>query len=228
MKKKAGKTVTEVRIVEAAVQLFARNGFKGTSTKDISRLARVNEVTLFRYFPHKADLFRAAAESRLSGVRMGRDLQSKLAAVEPLHVTVPMLTEFLLENFFNSPQLIRLIFVVGFEVPGADCMVREYLGPFFDVIQGYFERCAAKGWIQDVEPSIATLSLAGVVSAHQNLYRLFTKQELGWNMDKSVPAYTDFLLGALGHKRLSEGKSAKRSQVASLAELNESLGQDHR
>ena len=208
MKKKAGKTVTEARIVEAAVQLFANNGFKGASTRDIARLARVNEVTLFRYFPHKNDLFCAAAESRLSRVRMGRELQSRLAKDEALHVTVPMLTEFLLENFFYPPDLLRLIFVAGFEVPGADRMVREYLGPFFDVIHGYFERCASKGLIGDVEPAMATLSLAGVVSAHQNFYRLFTERDLGWNLERSVPAYADFLLNALGQQRLEPVQEA--------------------
>jgi len=207
MKKKAGKTVTEVRIVEAAVQLFARNGFKGTSTRDISRLARINEVTLFRYFPHKAELFSAAAESRLSQIRMGRVLQSKLAADESLNVIVPMLTEFLMENFFYPPDLLRLISVAAFEVPGTDRMVREYLGPFFDIIHGYFERCAAKGLIGNVEPSVATLGLAGAVSAHRNFYRLFTERDLGWDMEKSVPAYADFLLSALGHQRLSPVQS---------------------
>ena len=209
MKRKAGKTVTEARIVEAAVQLFARNGYKGTSTRDISRLARVNEVTLFRYFPHKADLFSAAAESRLGRVRMARELQSKLASDASLEVIVPMLTEFLLENFFVSPELVRLVFVAGFEVPGADHMVREHLGPYFDIIHGYFERCAAKGLIRDVEPSVATLSLAGVVSAHQNLYRLFTDRELEWNLEQSIPAYSEFLLGALGYQRLGQIQTAK-------------------
>jgi len=202
MKKKAGKTVTEVRIVEAAVQLFALQGYKGTSTRDISRHAKVNEVTLFRYFPHKSDLFSAATESRLMRVRMGRALQSQLAADASLQVVVPMLTEFLLENFFDPPDLVRLLYVAGFEVPGADLMVREYLGPYFDIIHGYFERCAAKGLIRDVEPSIATLSLAGVVSAHRNFYRLFTGRDLEWDAQKSGPAYADFLLGALGHNRL--------------------------
>ncbi|HVO78381.1 MAG TPA: TetR/AcrR family transcriptional regulator [Candidatus Bathyarchaeia archaeon] len=209
MKRKAGKTVTEARIVEAAVQLFARNGYKGTSTRDISRLARVNEVTLFRYFPHKAELFCAAAESRLSRVRMGRDLQNKLATDASLEVIVPMLTEFLLENFFASPDLVRLIFVAGFEVTGADRMVREYLGPYFDIIHSYFERCAAKGLIRDVEPSVATLSLAGVVSAHQNLYRLFTDRELGWDLEHSIPVYSEFLLGALGYQRLGQRRTAE-------------------
>ncbi len=201
VKKKAGKSVTEARIVEAAVQLFANNGFKGASTRDIARLARVNEVTLFRYFPRKNDLFCAAAESRLSRVRMGRELQNKLAKDASLNVTVPMLTEFVLENFFYPPDLLRLIFVAGLEVPGAERMVREYLGPFFDVVHGYFERCSAKGLIGDVEPAVATLSLAGVVSAHQNFYRLFTDKDLDWSREESVPAYAHFLLSALGHQR---------------------------
>src|SRR5271166_6452738 len=136
VKKKAGKTVTEIRIVEAAVQLFARQGYKGTSTRDISHHAKVNEVTLFRYFPHKSDLFSAATESRLSRIRMGRELQSKLATDASIQVVVPMLTEFLVENFFDQPELVRLLYVAGFEVPGADRYVREYLGPFYDTIHG--------------------------------------------------------------------------------------------
>jgi AcrR family transcriptional regulator len=200
-KKQAGKTITEARIVEAAVQLFARNGFKATSTRDISKLARVNEVTLFRYFPHKADLFTAATESRLIRVRMGRALQSKLADDAAIEEVVPMLTEFLLDNFFEPPDLARLLYVAGFEVPGADLMVREYLGPFFDAIHGYFERSSARGLIGNIEPSIATLSLAGVVSAHQNFYHLFTGKELEWKAEQSGPAYANFLLSALGRRK---------------------------
>jgi AcrR family transcriptional regulator len=205
VKKKSGKTVTEARIVEAAVQLFARQGYRGTSTRDISQRAKVNEVTLFRYFPRKSDLFSAAAESRLGRIRMGRELQNKLAADASIQVVVPMLTEFLLTNFFEEPDLVRLLYVVGFEVPGADLFVREYLGPFFDAVHGYFERCAARGTIRNIEPSVAALSLAGIMSAHQNLYRLFTGQDPAWNAEKVAPVYTDFLLKALGHSESNAG-----------------------
>ena len=199
MKNAPGNSVTEARIVEAAAQLFSRHGYKGASTRDISNLAKVNEVTLFRYFPRKTELFWAAVESRLSRVRMGRELQSKLAADAELPVIVPMLSKFLLEKVFEQPDLLRLLYVAGFEVPGADRMVREHLGPIFDVVHGYFERCAAKGLIGDVEASMATLSLAGIVSAHQNLYHLFTGKQLEWKIQQSAPAYADFLLNALGH-----------------------------
>lgn len=54
-RRSAGTSVTEVRIVEAAEQLFAHNGFKGTSTWEIAQLADLNEATLFRYFPRKPE-----------------------------------------------------------------------------------------------------------------------------------------------------------------------------
>ena len=130
---------------------------------------------------------------------MERELQGNLASDAALQVIVPMLAKFLLENIVDQPDLMRLLYVAGFEVPGADRMVREYLGPIFDVIHGYFERCSAKGLIRDVEPSMATLSLAGIVSAHQNLYQLFTGKKLDWNAEQSAPVYADFLLNALGY-----------------------------
>ena len=49
------------RIVRAAnIALFSRQGYHRTSTRDIARLADVSEVTLYRYFEHKEDVFWAA------------------------------------------------------------------------------------------------------------------------------------------------------------------------
>ena len=40
------KSVTEVRILEAAVQLFARHGFSGTSTREIAQLGEGGVIEL--------------------------------------------------------------------------------------------------------------------------------------------------------------------------------------
>jgi AcrR family transcriptional regulator len=52
----------EVRhlILDAARQLFAANGFRGTSTREIADTAGVAEVLLFRNFGSKADLYSTA------------------------------------------------------------------------------------------------------------------------------------------------------------------------
>jgi TetR/AcrR family transcriptional repressor of mexJK operon len=47
-------------ILEAAITLFARNGFSETGISDIARAAGVSHGTIFRYFPSKEELFRSA------------------------------------------------------------------------------------------------------------------------------------------------------------------------
>jgi AcrR family transcriptional regulator len=49
---------TSQRILEAATRVFARDGVSGATTREIARIARVNEVTLFRYFKNKNELLR--------------------------------------------------------------------------------------------------------------------------------------------------------------------------
>ena len=188
MKRTAERSVTEVRLVEAAVQLFSRQGFKGTSTRDIAHLAGVNEVTLFRYFARKADLFWAAAESRLNRLKFGRELQNGLAKDLDPDVIVPMLAAFVVEKLSEHPELIRLLYVARFELPGADRVFREHLGPIFDAVHAYFSRCAAKGLIRDLDPTIATLGLAGAVSAHLNLHELFTGEGCRWDASHVLPS----------------------------------------
>src|SRR5579864_4319655 len=45
-------------IVAAAVPLFARNGFAGTTTRELAAAAGVSEALLFRHFPSKQSLWR--------------------------------------------------------------------------------------------------------------------------------------------------------------------------
>jgi len=197
VKKTAERSVTEVRLVEAAAQLFSRQGFKGTSTRDIAQLAGVNEATLFRYFGKKTDLFWAAAESRLNRLKFGRELQSGLASDLDPDVIVPMLTSFMVESMSEHPELVRLLHVARFELPGADQVFREHLGPIFDAIHAYFSRCAAKGLIRDLDPTIVTLGLAGSVSAHLDLHKFFTGRDVPWDAQNAAPIYAQLWLNAL-------------------------------
>jgi len=182
------------------VQLFSRQGFKGTSTRDIANLAGVNEATLFRYFARKKDLFWAAAESRLNRLKFGRELQNGLTTDLDPDVIVPMLAAFMVENMSEQPELMRLLYVARFELPGADQMFREHLGPIFDAVNAYFGRCAAKGLIRDLDPAIATLGLVGAVSAHLNLHELFTGQNAPWDTQTAAPVYAQLWLNGLQQK----------------------------
>src|SRR5471032_2842323 len=49
---------TSQRILDAALRIFGRDGVSGATTREIARVAKVNEVTLFRYFKNKNELLR--------------------------------------------------------------------------------------------------------------------------------------------------------------------------
>ena len=197
MKNAAEKNVTEVRIVEAAVQLFSRQGYKGTSTREIAQLAGLNEATVFRYFARKTDLFWAAAESRLNRLKLSRELQNGMATDLDPEVVLPMLVNFVVKEISEDSELMRLLYVAAFEFPGSERMFRDHLGPIFDSVNAYFSRCAARGVISDLEPTFATLGLAGAVSAHRNLHQLFTGRDLPPDGGAFAPAYAQFWLNAL-------------------------------
>jgi AcrR family transcriptional regulator len=51
--------LTRQRILTAARQVFARDGFQGATTREIAREAGVNEVTIFRHFHTREELLHA-------------------------------------------------------------------------------------------------------------------------------------------------------------------------
>src|SRR5215471_20634491 len=50
------------QILKTAIRLFAQKGFRGTTTREIALAAGVNEVTIFRHFSSKQDLYAAILE----------------------------------------------------------------------------------------------------------------------------------------------------------------------
>jgi AcrR family transcriptional regulator len=53
-------------LIDAALALFARKGFRGTTTKEIAEAAGCSEATIFKYFASKDELYSAILETKAS------------------------------------------------------------------------------------------------------------------------------------------------------------------
>jgi TetR/AcrR family transcriptional regulator, transcriptional repressor of aconitase len=82
-------------IVMAAVPLFARKGFAGTTTRELAEAANISEGLLFRHFPTKLHLY---GEILRLGCE-GDPALDRLAALEPSTMTLVHMIHYMVRYF---------------------------------------------------------------------------------------------------------------------------------
>lgn len=193
------KSLTKARLLEAAVLLFSRGGYNGTGTREIARLAEINESTLFRHYPSKKDLFWAALETRLTKLKLGRELQSALGGDEGPELVLPLFFEFLVRTIHEQPEVMRLLYISALELPGGAEMYQKHLGSIFDSVTAYIGNCVRRGVIAGVDPRMLTLAFIGSVIATLSAYEVFVGRALPFREAHQASAsYSEFWLRMLG------------------------------
>src|ERR1700723_4374381 len=67
------------QIIAAASELFARNGFEGTSIRDIAAASGVLSGSLYYHFPSKEDLLLTVHEESLTAMR--QEVEAAIAGI---------------------------------------------------------------------------------------------------------------------------------------------------
>jgi AcrR family transcriptional regulator len=187
------------RILAAASQLFARQGYHGTSTREIARLSDVSENTIFRHFERKEDLFWSALRARCSVMRLRRDLVEGMTEGDAPDVILPKIVELLADILNYSPELLRLIAVALLEMQWkADVFCDEFLSPVFSTINKYLEMSVRNGRVRNLDPTMVTAALTTMVLVHPWLSRHTSSEETKYADGRAAErAYTAFWLDVL-------------------------------
>lgn len=201
--------------MHAATQLFARQGYHGTSAREIARLADISENTLFRYFEHKEDLFWAALRSQLSALELRRDLLSDLADAANPEIVLPQILALLVDTSILSPVLLRLIAIAFIELPWrAQAVCYEYLSPIFSAINCYLASNIARGKCRNVNPSLLTAALASMVMVHPEFSKLFAGVPPPYSDSReAIRVYTKFWLDMLRPEPTVSGIAAQIAEA---------------
>jgi len=162
------------RILEAALDLFSKNGFYATTTRKIAQEADVNEVTLFRHFNSKMDLFQEILGIvRQVGFNTDWLKDIDLEPVEAIRFSI----EKALNNAKDHPRKFRILMyalldrVEGFE----DQYVKEQLTGGYEFLIETFQKLKQLERLRsDLEPQIlASLLMAQMIATIQfrNLFK---------------------------------------------------------
>jgi TetR/AcrR family transcriptional regulator, transcriptional repressor of aconitase len=90
-------------IVAAALPLFARKGFGGTTTRELAEAASISEALLFKHFPSKKHLY---GEILHLGCE-GDPALERLASLEPSTLTLVRMTHYMVRYFLQAGEADR-------------------------------------------------------------------------------------------------------------------------
>lgn len=195
------------RIVHVAGQLFAHQGYHGTSTREIARLAEISENTLFRYFEHKEDLFWAALGARLGGLKLRKELLLDIAECADPEIVLPQILAQLVDTLIRDPGSLNLIAVAFIELRlKAEAFCSEHLAPIFEAVNGYLAMSIEAGRLRRFDPTLVTTALAATVMVHSPVSRLIGGGPAPYaDSREAVQAYSKFWLSLLsGHQQPKE------------------------
>jgi AcrR family transcriptional regulator len=129
--------ITQQKLLDAAIEAFSENGFKGTSTRDIAERAGVHHPLITYHFKNKDQLWRAAADQVFkkfgsllaNALRESSDSDPKTRFVAMIRVLV--------ENAHKQPAIHQIIVQESsYPNPRMDWLVDRHLQPFFEATVG--------------------------------------------------------------------------------------------
>lgn len=218
---------TRRQIVASAVDLMTRQGFDGTTMKDIARAAGIGDATIYKYFPTKDrivlgyldDVAHQALAETLATAGFGSySLQEKLQR----------LTDAVLERLLADREFVAQVRTLARRSPlsmlaeplTARQSLREAVASFLEAAEasGEIEPCDFKG----LAGGLYTDYLAGVVT----YWLADTSDEFADTtqlVDLSLGVLVQALRGGLVNRVLQLGGFVLRSQLARMVQHHSSL-----
>jgi AcrR family transcriptional regulator len=162
------------QILEVASALFARKGYRGTTTREIAEEAGVNEALLFRHFPSKENLYWTLIEE-LCNARGKRHRIEKVlqAGGTDIQVFRDVAREFLTRSE-RDRELTRLLWFTALEDHELSArFFNTFVAEYYEALAGHIRGRIRQGAFRKTDPLLAARGFLGMVVYHFLIQELF-------------------------------------------------------
>jgi AcrR family transcriptional regulator len=179
--------------------LFARNGFSGTTTREIARAAGVNEAIIFRFFPHKDDLYAAILERKSAEARTDvfvGELREAADAGDDRRVIGSVVRQ-IVDHRRSDPEFLRLMLHSALEGHSFAQQYRErHFAPLHDFLLEYVVARQRSGRFRSGDPETLVRAILAV-PLHHGLVETLMPGDNATLASDVVDLYTMFILRGL-------------------------------
>jgi len=151
---------TKTRILQAAQRLFARNGYDGTTTRDLADTAGVAEGTLFRHFENKKAILVAVATQ--GWIEILTDLLTELSEMGSYKAIAQVMRHRML-NLHQNADMLRVCFMEAqFHPDLRERIQSEVIVKMTDVAEAFFQTAMDQGIYRPMNPRIVAQVFLGM------------------------------------------------------------------
>lgn len=166
------------QVLDAAMDLFARQGYRGTTTRQIADHAGVNEAIIFRHFASKEELYWAILDHNCRFATRRKQLKARLGTGgnDDRQVFAAVANDILTRNAADN-RFFRLLMFSGLENHRlSHRYFRTYLARNYNLLAGYIRLRIAEGAFRPVDPTVAARGFLGMVIYHFLVEELFARK----------------------------------------------------
>ncbi len=157
------------QILEAAMSLFSKNGFAGTTTKKISEAAGVSEATVFKHFANKKELYSDILDHKACSHGFDdpfEEIAEELAAKDDYGVFYGMAVNAF-KHHKEDQDFMRLLLHSALEGHDLSRMFFEsFVVGMYEFLSSYIRERQKDGVFREVEPKIIVRSFTGMIIHH--------------------------------------------------------------
>lgn len=178
------------QILDAALDLFARQGFSATTTKQIAERVGVTEGLIFHYYPSKSDLLRALTRQR--STIMG-EVQALLAGVDnkPAAEVLQNIVLGWVDVIHRQANLVTMLLVESQSNPELALAFRDVMAETIGAMTAYLDARVKAG---ELRGDLRTHTSAMMFFSSLMMFFLANRQLTGADWTRSATAFTSSML----------------------------------
>lgn len=201
------------QILRVAMDLFSREGFRGTTTKKIAQAAGVSEAMVFRHFATKEELYAAILDHKACS---GDALDLELLVADALkqrddRAVFEGLALNALDHHERDPAFQRLLLhaaLEGHEL--AQMFFEKFVRRVYEFLGSYVRERQHEGGMIDIDPAIVVRAFIGMIIHHSLNNNLWDPERRLLNLSNEAAAqnFTTILLQGITTRTESKAGEA--------------------
>lgn len=200
------------QILRGSMELFARKGFRGTTTRELAQHLGISEALMFKYFPSKKALYRAIIQKKTDGSEEMFFPAEAIQAKDDRQV-FRSIASYLISKNTEDPVFMRLIQYSALEGHDlARIFIENHAMERTKLLSGYIRQRIKEGAFRKVPPLLAARAFMGMAIHYVQSQEIFgMKDFLRFSQKRVVDTFVETFLNGLTGNAKKNGTQKRKS-----------------